>query len=145
MSDPVRQAERRAAFERLKEMNDQGRLVTEKRKKFSPAVRRQVLQAQEGRCTACDEAIFGRYDVDHVIALELGGTNDVSNLVALHPECHKAKTADDVGRIAKCKRIEKRELEGAKPSQIRSRGFEKPRIKTRWPKRSLNSWKPGAA
>ena len=114
-------AEKRAAFERLKELAGNGRLVPEKRKKFAKPVREAVLQRQDGLCAACEARIFGRYDIDHIRALELGGTNDLSNLVALHPECHRPKTARDVKAISKCRRIEDREVNGPKPAQIKSR------------------------
>ena len=33
------------------------------------------------------------FEVDHKIRLDLGGSNDVTNLVALCRECHGEKTA----------------------------------------------------
>lgn len=133
-------AEKRRAFEALKELAGNGRLVAEPRKKFSRAVRTQVLERQDGLCTACEGRIFGKFDIDHIKALELGGSNDLTNLVALHPECHAVKTRRDIGMIAKARRITKRETEGPKPAKlksngawprssrpIQSRGFDKPR------------------
>lgn len=117
---------KRQQFEALKAANDQGRLVPEKRKTFSRSIRQAILERQEGLCAACEERIFGKFDVDHIRALELGGSNDLPNLVALHPDCHRTKTKLDVRSIAKCKRIEKREVEGPPEPQIKSRN--------EWPK-----------
>ena len=33
------------------------------------------------------------YDIDHIIELRHGGTNDMSNLQALCPACHRVKTS----------------------------------------------------
>jgi 5-methylcytosine-specific restriction endonuclease McrA len=40
-------------------------------------------------------------DVDHVVALVNGGTNDDDNLELVCHECHRVKTASDAGRRAK--------------------------------------------
>jgi len=40
------------------------------------------------------------YNVDHKLALCLGGTHKVDNLQLLCIDCHKVKTKDDVGRLA---------------------------------------------
>jgi hypothetical protein len=119
MMDP---AEKRAAWERLKELAGNGRLIPEPRKKFSRKLRSEVLERQDGLCACgCEERIFGRFDIDHIKALELGGTNDASNLVALIPEHHRQKTKADVRSIAKAKRIERREVEGPKAAKLKSK------------------------
>lgn len=45
------------------------------------------------------------YHVDHIIALENGGTDDDSNLQIICDWCHKPKTADDHAAAAKGKRV----------------------------------------
>lgn len=45
------------------------------------------------------------WHADHIIALENGGTNDVSNFQVLCEWCHKPKTADDHGKAAKTRAI----------------------------------------
>ena len=53
-------------------------------------IRRQVLDRDGWRCRACGRP--GRLEVDHVLPLERGGTNDLSNLQTLCPGCHIRKT-----------------------------------------------------
>ena len=37
------------------------------------------------------------FELDHIVALTNGGTNDDSNMQVLHPECHETKTNADLG------------------------------------------------
>lgn len=64
------------------------RSVSETKKKF-------VAYKQNWRCKGCDTVLNAWYEVDHVVRLEHGGSNDVSNLVALCRECHGEKTATE--------------------------------------------------
>lgn len=60
---------------------------------------RNAVLSREPLCRACHAK--GRYtpaaELDHIIPLHAGGTNDVSNLQPLCRECHQAKTARDMG------------------------------------------------
>lgn len=103
--------------------------------------RDEILERQGRICPACNEplessempsgvdgvpgwTLTGPFEIDHVIPIELGGSaSELSNLQALHPDCHKAKTKRDVAAIAKTKRLAKKHFEGRKPSRMRSRGF----------------------
>ena len=62
------------------------RSVSETKKKF-------VAAQQQWRCKDCQSMLTAWFEVDHVRSLESGGTNDVSNLVALCRNCHGKKTA----------------------------------------------------
>jgi hypothetical protein len=62
------------------------RSVSETKKKF-------VASQQNWKCGDCDEQLSAWFEVDHKIRLEYGGSNEVSNLVALCRECHGKKTA----------------------------------------------------
>lgn len=62
------------------------RAVSETKKKY-------VACQQDWKCSACKEKLMHTFEVDHKIRLENGGTNDVSNLVAMCRECHGQKTA----------------------------------------------------
>lgn len=79
-----------------------------------PAKERLAIFARaDGRCHLCGEKIDGgreRWDVEHVVALELGGdeAKGSDNLQPAHAACHRAKTREDAGRIAKAKRQEQR-------------------------------------
>ena len=62
------------------------RSVGETKKKF-------VAANQNWTCGHCKEQLQAWYEIDHKIRLENGGSNDVSNLVALCRNCHGKKTA----------------------------------------------------
>ena len=64
----------------------------------------------------------GPFEVDHVLPLELGGADHIDNMQALCRPCHRQKTRDDVRRIAKARRIRKREA-GLAPKK---RGLSRP-------------------
>jgi len=61
------------------------RSVSQVKKKF-------VASQQKWRCNDCQQLLEATYEVDHVIELQDGGTNDISNLVALCRNCHGKKT-----------------------------------------------------
>tara|TARA_Y100000992_G_C21270619_1_gene496629 strand:- start:408 stop:953 length:546 start_codon:yes stop_codon:yes gene_type:complete len=62
------------------------RSVSETKKKF-------VASQQNWKCNKCENKLNHTFEVDHVVRLENGGTNEVSNLEALCRECHGQKTA----------------------------------------------------
>jgi len=62
------------------------RSVSETKKKY-------VASAQDWKCGQCGHKLTHTFEVDHKIRLEHGGSNDVTNLVALCRECHGQKTA----------------------------------------------------
>ena len=64
------------------------RSVSETKKKF-------VAANQNWLCGDCKHQLPAWFEVDHVIALHNGGSNEVSNLVALCRDCHGKKTAMD--------------------------------------------------
>ena len=64
------------------------RSVSETKKKF-------VAANQNWLCGDCTRQLPAWFEVDHVIALHNGGSNEVSNLVALCRDCHGKKTAMD--------------------------------------------------
>jgi 5-methylcytosine-specific restriction protein A len=57
--------------------------------------RDQVLLRDQYLCQ-CEDCGGKRYfadEVDHIVPLSRGGTDDLSNLRAINKDCHKAKTA----------------------------------------------------
>lgn len=62
------------------------RSVSETKKKY-------IASMQDWKCKHCKKTLSAWFEVDHVKRLEHGGTNDVTNLVALCRECHGEKTA----------------------------------------------------
>ena len=86
-----------------------------KRQSLTKSQRLDVFHAASGLCHICGMEINlarERFEVEHVIALGLGGTDDPSNWRPAHPVCHAAKSKADVTRIAKAKRV-KAKHEGA--------------------------------
>jgi len=61
------------------------RSVSETKKKY-------VASQQNWKCGNCGESLKATFQVDHKIDLQYGGSNHVSNLVALCCECHATKT-----------------------------------------------------
>ena len=51
-----------------------------------------VAAAQEWKCKDCGDQLDAWYEVDHKVRLADGGSNHVSNLVALCRNCHGKKT-----------------------------------------------------
>lgn len=64
------------------------RSVSETKKKF-------IAANQNWICKDCNKKLPAWFEVDHVIALHNGGTNELDNLVALCRDCHGKKTAMD--------------------------------------------------
>lgn len=62
------------------------RAVSETKKKY-------IASMQNWKCAECHNQLRHTFEVDHKVRLEQGGTNEVSNLVALCRECHGEKTA----------------------------------------------------
>lgn len=60
------------------------RSVSETKKKY-------VASSQNWTCKKCHEKLEATFEVDHVIELQDGGTNDIDNLVALCRNCHGKK------------------------------------------------------
>jgi hypothetical protein len=66
--------------------NSTKRSVSETKKKY-------VAANQEWTCGDCNVRLDHTFEIDHKIRLEYGGTNDVTNLIALCRNCHGKKTA----------------------------------------------------
>lgn len=81
------------------------------RKRFSATALTKRLLEFDGKCAECSGKFGGSHgkpEWDHIIPLELGGDDAIENLQPLHKGCHKAKTKEDVGHIAKSKRMQQR-------------------------------------
>lgn len=55
-------------------------------------VRKQIVDEQENTCGDCKQILSIFFQIDHIVALQFGGTNDKSNLMALCCECHTKKS-----------------------------------------------------
>ena len=61
------------------------RSVSESKKRF-------VSARQNWLCKKCGNMLPATYEIDHVVRLDRGGSNEVSNLESLCPSCHRSKT-----------------------------------------------------
>lgn len=91
---------------------------------MTPARRARII-ARDKHCRHPGCEAVETLEIDHIVALELGGKDEDWNLQALCYDHHKQKTAQDVRLIAKAKRLRLTHL-GLKPpskAKIRSPRF----------------------
>ena len=90
-----------------------------RRPTFSTSFRLSLFLKRKGICAACSLKIEAgkAWDIDHILPLALGGTNNPNNLQILCRPCHRSKTTHcDIPRIAKTKRLKARHLGARAPS-----------------------------
>ena len=89
-----------------------GQPMEKRRKSISAKQRLKVFTDHKGECHICGGKIgVGEgWQIEHVIPFAMGGADDESNWRPSHIKCHRTKTTDDVGKIAKAKRREARHL-----------------------------------
>lgn len=63
-----------------------------KRKKINKDTRQRIAEEQKNRCGDCKLALTPYFELDHIIGLQFGGTDEESNLLALCRECHAKKS-----------------------------------------------------
>jgi hypothetical protein len=73
------------------EQQQQGKKPT--KRSVSETKKKYVASQQNWKCGNCQQQLNHTFEIDHKMRLEYGGTNDVSNLVALCRNCHGNKTA----------------------------------------------------
>ena len=96
------------------------------RKSFTGAQRLKIFLAADGVCHLCERKIAEGepWQVEHVKALGLSGTNDAANLSPAHVDCHAGKTKQDVAIMRKADRQGKKHLGLTRPrKKIQSRPF----------------------
>lgn len=92
-----------------------------RRRSLSPTARLRIFTEHHGVCDICGDVIDGvrePWDLDHRIPLALGGEDTDDNLRPVHGRCHRgagSKTSDDVARIAKAKRVERKHMGAHRP------------------------------
>lgn len=62
-------------------------------------VLKQVRERDEYLCQSClrNDRVSPAYEVDHIVPLMAGGTDDPSNLECICKPCHRIKTLKDIG------------------------------------------------
>jgi len=76
----------------MKRMLNSGKLSN--KRSVSETKKKYVASQQNWRCRKCNDQLKATFEVDHRIDLRFGGSNHVSNLVALCRECHATKTME---------------------------------------------------
>ena len=60
----------------------------------SQGTREKIFRRAKGICLACNEPLnAATYEVDHKLPISKGGSDEISNLWAIHRRCHALKTA----------------------------------------------------
>lgn len=110
-----------------------------KRQSFTPKQVAAVFLKHDGRCASCTAKVkLGDHQIDHIQPLDLLGLHSIENWQLLCTDCHKRKTARDIKRICKARRL-RGETGNRHKRKIQSRGFQKPpeNHKHHWPKRGF--------
>ncbi|WP_342167325.1 HNH endonuclease signature motif containing protein [Methylobacterium sp. SD21] len=89
---------------------------TTRRRSLSRHGRLKAWERTGGICVICDQPIDGVREpwiVEHIRALELGGSDEIENMGPAHDACGREKTRDDHARCARAKRQKIRHLGAA--------------------------------
>jgi 5-methylcytosine-specific restriction protein A len=84
-------------------MTDTHAFRHEPRRKLTDHQRAAIFLDRGGKCHACGRKLRSGdvWQLDHVLALELGGKDEPANLAPCCDWCHKGKTAEDHSKAAK--------------------------------------------
>ncbi|MFY0682595.1 MAG: HNH endonuclease [Thalassovita sp.] len=86
-----------------------------KRRQRTTLQRAKIFETHNGTCHICHAKIDGtreKWELEHIIALELSHDDSDANLAPAHASCHREKTRRDKGMIAKAKRVRAKHLGG---------------------------------
>ena len=88
--------------ELLSRRGETNKLNQTKRGYVSPLVRNQIAKSQHWRCNICGKELDASFDLDHIVPLSRGGSNDRNNLQAIcHSPCHVSKSAAETSSRAR--------------------------------------------
>lgn len=108
--------------------------------KVPPRVRQRVFDRHNGICHLTGRAIQPgeRWELEHVVALILGGQHRENNLAPALASAHKVKTATEMKVKAKTDAVRKKHLGITRPAgKLRSAPFPKSEKSARPAKQSL--------
>ena len=67
-----------------------------------------IAAKQQWRCAHCDELLPSTFELDHIVPLHLGGSNDFeTNSAVLCNFCHATKTQKEMIELTKMRRLAK--------------------------------------
>ena len=72
-------------------------LMNPQKRKVSPSMKKKVASDAGWCCAVCCCTVDNKYEIDHVVPLAHGGSNDLCNLQLLCQGCHRKKTRDEFG------------------------------------------------
>ena len=64
-------------------------------RQVSSLMKKKIAASQKWQCGHCNTILEASYEVDHILALYKGGSNDEKNLIALCRNCHGRKTVEE--------------------------------------------------
>ena len=70
-------------------------------RKVSNLTKKKVASCQQWKCKSCSSLLDECFEIDHIICIKDGGSNEESNLQALCPNCHRKKTNNDISKPKK--------------------------------------------
>lgn len=77
----------------------------DKQRNLSEADKKKVACDQDWKCNKCDKKLPSTYEIDHIVPFSITFDDEVENLQALCPNCHRKKTQNENERILKFKKI----------------------------------------
>ena len=88
-----------------------------RRRSMTSLRRARIFDAAGGVCHICSQRILPGepWEAEHVIALEISDDDSDANLAPAHVACHRVKTAEDHGRIAKARRVYAKHIGAHRP------------------------------
>lgn len=89
-------------------LHDSSLPVSKTKRNVSESLKKIVAADQKWTCAMCQNLLPSTFEVDHIKALYLGGTNDRDNLQALCANCHRRKTVEEELEHRERKLAEKR-------------------------------------
>lgn len=72
--------------------SNSGQSIEKEKRNVSNVVKKYVASNQQWKCALCNKTLDHTYEVDHILPLGKGGSNNPNNLQALCVSCHKTKT-----------------------------------------------------
>jgi len=77
---------------KLEQAKTQTTLVQHGRRKINQKIRQTIATNQDHKCNDCKNTLTKYFQIDHLIGLQYGGTDETDNLQALCGDCHTKKS-----------------------------------------------------
>jgi hypothetical protein len=72
-----------------------GKPVSKQKRNVSESLKKIVASEQQWKCSSCNILLTASYEIDHIVPLYKGGSNNRENLSAMCRNCHGNKTLND--------------------------------------------------